>query len=63
VRAIVDEAGIDVIVAAGGAIQGHPDGTAAGGRAMQAAIAAAVEGVAARTSPPETRGPGRDIAR
>jgi len=41
VAAIVDAAGIDVIVAAGGSIQGHPDGAAAGGRAMQAAIAAA----------------------
>ncbi len=41
VDAIVDAAGIDVIVAAGGSIQGHPDGPAAGGRAMQAAIAAA----------------------
>jgi 2,3-diketo-5-methylthiopentyl-1-phosphate enolase len=41
VGAIVDAAGLDVIVAAGGAIQGHPEGAAAGGRSMQAAIAAA----------------------
>jgi 2,3-diketo-5-methylthiopentyl-1-phosphate enolase len=44
VPAIVDVAGLDVIVAAGGSIQGHPDGPAAGGRAMQAAIATAAEG-------------------
>jgi 2,3-diketo-5-methylthiopentyl-1-phosphate enolase len=54
VRPIVDEAGFDVIVASGGAIQGHPDGTAAGGRAMQAAIAAAVDAVTAPMSPPGT---------
>ena len=39
VAPIVDAAGIDVIIGAGGAIQGHPDGAAAGGRAIQAAIA------------------------
>jgi 2,3-diketo-5-methylthiopentyl-1-phosphate enolase len=64
VRPIVDEAGIDVIVAAGGSIQGHPDGTAAGGRAMQAAIAAAVDRAAARpprsaTATPADEGPAR----
>jgi 2,3-diketo-5-methylthiopentyl-1-phosphate enolase len=52
VRPIVDEAGVDVIIASGGAIQGHPDGAAAGGRAMRAAIDAAVEAVGAR--PAET---------
>jgi 2,3-diketo-5-methylthiopentyl-1-phosphate enolase len=41
VRPIVDAAGIDAIIAAGGAIQGHPDGPAAGGREMQVAIARA----------------------
>lgn len=43
VAAIVRAAGHDVIVAAGGSIQGHPDGPAAGGRAMRAAIAAATQ--------------------
>lgn len=43
VASIVEAAGIDVIVAAGGSIQGHPDGPAAGGAALQAAIAAAAE--------------------
>ncbi|HUQ77445.1 MAG TPA: RuBisCO large subunit C-terminal-like domain-containing protein [Patescibacteria group bacterium] len=43
VRPIVDAAGIDVIVGAGGAIQGHPDGAPAGGRAFQAAIREAAE--------------------
>jgi 2,3-diketo-5-methylthiopentyl-1-phosphate enolase len=48
VAPIVDAAGIDVIVAAGGSIQGHPDGAAAGGKAMQAAIAAAARAWHAR---------------
>jgi 2,3-diketo-5-methylthiopentyl-1-phosphate enolase len=39
VPAIVAAAGIDEIIAAGGAIQGHPDGPAAGGRVMLEAIA------------------------
>ena len=41
VEPIVATLGLDVIVAVGGAIQGHPEGAAAGGRAVQAAIAAA----------------------
>jgi 2,3-diketo-5-methylthiopentyl-1-phosphate enolase len=40
---IVEALGSDVIIAVGGAIQGHPDGAAAGGRAVRAAIDAAVE--------------------
>jgi 2,3-diketo-5-methylthiopentyl-1-phosphate enolase len=55
VGAIVAAAGLDVIVAAGGAIQGHPDGAAAGGRSMQAAIAAAA--VAWRARPDANAGP------
>jgi 2,3-diketo-5-methylthiopentyl-1-phosphate enolase len=42
VEAIVAAAGADVIIAAGGSIQGHPEGAAAGGRAMQAAIRTAM---------------------
>jgi 2,3-diketo-5-methylthiopentyl-1-phosphate enolase len=42
VEPIVDALGLDVIIAVGGAIQGHPDGPAAGGRAVRAAIDAAV---------------------
>jgi 2,3-diketo-5-methylthiopentyl-1-phosphate enolase len=42
VPAIVQAAGIDVIIGVGGAIQGHPDGTAAGGRAVMAAVHAAM---------------------
>jgi 2,3-diketo-5-methylthiopentyl-1-phosphate enolase len=48
VAAIVDAAGIDVMIAAGGAIQGHPDGPAAGGASMQAAIAGAAAAWRAR---------------
>jgi 2,3-diketo-5-methylthiopentyl-1-phosphate enolase len=42
VEPIVDALGLDVIIAVGGAIQGHPAGPAAGGRAVRAAIDAAV---------------------
>jgi 2,3-diketo-5-methylthiopentyl-1-phosphate enolase len=42
VAPIVDALGNDVIIAVGGAIQGHPEGAAAGGRAVRAAIDAAV---------------------
>jgi 2,3-diketo-5-methylthiopentyl-1-phosphate enolase len=43
VQRIVDAAGIDVIIGVGGAIQGHPDGTPAGGRAVMAALDAAMD--------------------
>ncbi len=42
---IIEDIGFDVMLAVGGAIQGHPDGTAAGGRAMRLAIDAVVAGV------------------
>jgi 2,3-diketo-5-methylthiopentyl-1-phosphate enolase len=42
---IIKDIGFDVMLAVGGAIQGHPDGAAAGGRAMRQAIDAAVEGI------------------
>ena len=44
VRAIVDAAGTDVIIGIGGAIQGHPEGPAAGARVVRAAIDAAIAG-------------------
>ncbi|HEY3522263.1 MAG TPA: RuBisCO large subunit C-terminal-like domain-containing protein [Candidatus Limnocylindrales bacterium] len=50
VAAIVEAAGTDVIVASGGAIQGHPEGAAAGGRAMRAAIDEAVATAATATA-------------
>ena len=43
VEAIVDAAGIDVIIGVGGAIQGHPDGVVAGGRAVMAALREAID--------------------
>jgi 2,3-diketo-5-methylthiopentyl-1-phosphate enolase len=43
VPAIVEAAGNDVIIGVGGAIQGHPDGAAAGGRAVMAAVRAEVD--------------------
>jgi 2,3-diketo-5-methylthiopentyl-1-phosphate enolase len=42
---IIEDIGFDVMLAVGGAIQGHPHGTAAGGRAMRLAIDATVAGV------------------
>ncbi len=42
---IVQDLGPDIMLAVGGAIQGHPDGAAAGARAMRQAIDAAVQGV------------------
>ncbi len=40
----VREAGTDIVLGAGGAIQGHPQGAAAGARALQRAVEAAVAG-------------------
>jgi 2,3-diketo-5-methylthiopentyl-1-phosphate enolase len=45
VARIVADLGHDVMLGVGGAIQGHPGGAAAGGRALRRAIDAAVEGV------------------
>ena len=42
---IIEDIGLDVMLAVGGAIQGHPAGAAAGGQAMRQAIDAAVAGV------------------
>lgn len=41
---IIDDLGCDIMLGVGGAIQGHPDGAAAGARAMRQAFEAAVEG-------------------
>jgi 2,3-diketo-5-methylthiopentyl-1-phosphate enolase len=45
VARIVADLGHDVMLGVGGAIQGHPDGAAAGGQALRLAIDAAVEGL------------------
>ena len=42
---IIEDLGFDVMLAVGGAIQGHPGGPAAGGRAMRQAMDAIVEGI------------------
>ncbi len=42
---VIRDLGNDVLLAVGGAIQGHPDGPAAGGRAMRQAVDAALAGV------------------
>ncbi|MGW8249689.1 MAG: RuBisCO large subunit C-terminal-like domain-containing protein, partial [Anaerolineales bacterium] len=41
---IIQDLGSDIMLACGGAIQGHPDGAEAGGRAMLQAIDAAIQG-------------------
>jgi 2,3-diketo-5-methylthiopentyl-1-phosphate enolase len=45
VKNVVDSVGTDVILAAGGGVHGHPDGSEAGARSMRQAIDAAVQGV------------------
>jgi len=45
VKNCIDECGTDVILAAGGAVHGHPDGSEAGARSMRQAIDAAMQGV------------------
>lgn len=42
---IIEDLGFDVMLAVGGAIQGHPGGTVAGARAMRQAIDAMVAGI------------------
>ena len=45
VKNCVDTLGTDIILAAGGAVHGHPQGSEAGARSMRQAIDAAVEGI------------------
>lgn len=45
VARLVADLGNDVMLGVGGAVQGHPDGAAAGGRALRLAIDAAMEGM------------------
>ena len=45
VKDIIDAVGTDVILAAGGGVHGHPDGSFAGAKSMRQAIDAAVEGI------------------
>jgi 2,3-diketo-5-methylthiopentyl-1-phosphate enolase len=54
VPAIVDAVGIDVIIGVGGAIQGHPEGSAEGARVVRVAIDDAVAG--RRLASPERSG-------
>ena len=44
VEKYVREAGKDIVLAAGGAVQGHPRGAKAGARAMRQAIEIVMEG-------------------
>ena len=45
VKNLIDDLGTDIILAAGGGVHGHPDGSEAGARSMRQAIDAAVEGI------------------
>jgi 2,3-diketo-5-methylthiopentyl-1-phosphate enolase len=53
VHTFVSELGPDLMLAAGGAVQGHPDGAAAGVRALRQAADAAVAGVDVRQAAEE----------
>ena len=52
---IIKDLGTDIILAAGGAVHGHPDGSRAGAKSMRDAIDAAIHGIpleeAVKTSP------------
>ncbi len=45
VEQYISDLGNDIILASGGAVQGHPQGAAAGAKAMRQAIDAVVEGI------------------
>ncbi|SDS01701.1 2,3-diketo-5-methylthiopentyl-1-phosphate enolase [Paenibacillaceae bacterium GAS479] len=47
VERYIADLGTDIVLATGGAIQGHPGGAAAGGRAMRQAVDAAMNGISA----------------
>ena len=42
---IIRDVGTDVILAAGGGVHGHPDGSEAGAKSMRQAIDAAIAGI------------------
>jgi len=45
VEQYISDLGNDIILASGGAVQGHPKGAAAGAKAMRQAIDAVVDGI------------------
>lgn len=45
VKNCIDDLGVDMILAAGGGVHGHPDGSFAGAKSMRQAIDAALQGV------------------
>ncbi len=45
VKSLIDALGTDIILAAGGGVHGHPDGSEAGAKSMRQAIDAAITGV------------------
>jgi ribulose-bisphosphate carboxylase large chain len=47
VHAEITTLGNEIVLQAGGGIHGHPDGTAAGARAMRQAVDAAIQGISA----------------
>ena len=53
VQRFIGELGTDIVLGVGGAIQGHPDGAAAGVRAMRQAVDAALAGVPAEDAAKE----------
>ena len=55
VKKYIQEAGKDIILAAGGSIIGHPMGAKAGGKAMGAAITAAMAGIPLKEAAKESK--------
>lgn len=53
VKQFIDDLGNDIILAAGGAVQGHPMGAAAGVKAMFQAVTAAMEGISTEAAAKE----------
>jgi len=45
VKKVIDLLGMDIILAAGGAVHGHPDGSFAGAKAMRQAVEASMKGI------------------
>ena len=54
VPTLVKELGMDLVLAAGGSIQGHPLGTTSGAKAMLQAIEAVAQGLDLQTAAQES---------
>lgn len=62
VQQFIDDLGCDIILSPGGAVQGHPDGAAAGARAMRQAIAAVMADIPLEEAGKEHKELGKSLA-